>query len=113
MTRAGVEMATAAGLALLLAPLTGGYLRGPVEAKGVLAVAYLAVFGSCLAYTAHGYLARTWNPVRLGTYAYLNPVIAVLLGIAVLGERFTAREGLGMLVILAGVALVQFRSAGR
>jgi drug/metabolite transporter (DMT)-like permease len=106
-------MATAACLALVVAPLTGGFLRGIVHPRELLAVLYLAVFGSCVAYTAHGYLARTWNPVRLGTYAYLNPVIAVLLGVALLGEDFSLRMAGGMLVILLGVALVQLRSAGR
>jgi drug/metabolite transporter (DMT)-like permease len=70
----------------------------------------LSVFGSCLAYTAHTYLSKAWNPVRAGTYAYLNPVIAVLLGVAFLGEPFNARMALGMAVILLGVALVQYRS---
>ena len=112
LTNAGLEMLAAALLGLVAAPLGGGFVRGSVTPKALLAVGYLAVFGSCIAYTAHTYLSKAWNPVRAGTYAYLNPVIAVLLGSAFLHEAFNARMAFGMAVILAGVALVQYRSRG-
>jgi len=110
LTNAGLEMAAAAVFGALAAPLSGGFVKGAPTPRAVLAISYLAVFGSCLAYTAHTYLSKAWNPVRAGTYAYLNPVIAVLLGAAFLGEPFSARMALGMAVILLGVALVQYRS---
>jgi drug/metabolite transporter (DMT)-like permease len=110
LTNAGLEMLAAALIGSLAAAFGGGFARGPVTPKALLAIGYLAVFGSCLAYTAHLYLTKAWNPVRAGTYAYLNPVIAVLLGTLFLGETFNARMALGMAVILGGVALVQYRS---
>lgn len=109
LTRAGVEMAAASLAALLLAPATGGFLKGTPAPREVAALLYLSLFGSVIAYTAHGYLARAWSPARAGTYAYLNPGVAVLLGALLLGEPFTPRVGVGMAVILAGVALVQLR----
>lgn len=112
LTNAGLEMLAAAAFGTLFALFGGGFVSGPVTTKALLAISYLAVFGSCLAYTAHLYLSKAWSPARAGTYAYLNPVIAVLLGAAFLGEAFNARMGLGMVVILAGVALVQYRSQG-
>jgi drug/metabolite transporter (DMT)-like permease len=112
LTNAGLEMLAAALLGTALAPFGGGFVRGAVTPKALLAIGYLAVFGSCLAYTAHLYLSKAWSPARAGTYAYLNPVIAVLLGAAFLGEAFNARMALGMAVVLAGVALVQYRSRG-
>jgi drug/metabolite transporter (DMT)-like permease len=112
LTNAGLEMLAAALLGVLLAPFGGGFVRGAVTPKALLAIGYLAVFGSCVAYTAHIYLSKAWSPARAGTYAYLNPVIAVLLGAALLGETFNARMALGMAVVLAGVALVQYRSRG-
>ena len=112
LTNSGLEMLAAALFGFVAAPLTGGFVRGPVTPRAVAAVAYLALFGSCLAYTAHLYVSRVWNPARAGTYAYLNPVIAVFLGAAFLGEAFGARMALGMAVIFAGVALVQYRSRG-
>lgn len=110
LTNAGLEMLAAALFGTVLAPFGGGFVSGPVTPKALLAIGYLAVFGSCIAYTAHLYLSKTWNPARAGTYAYLNPVIAVLLGAAILGETFNSRMALGMAVVLAGVALVQYRS---
>ena len=110
LTSSGLEMLAAALFGAVAAPLTGGFTSGAVTPKALLAVGYLAVFGSCLAYTSHLYVSRVWSPVRAGSYAYLNPVIAVLLGTAILGEAFGPRMAVGMAVILAGVALVQYRS---
>ncbi len=112
LTNAGLEMLAAALFGTVLAPAGGGFVHGGVTQKALLAIGYLAVFGSCLAYTAHLYLSKAWSPARAGTYAYLNPVIAVLLGAAFLGEAFNARMAVGMAVVLAGVALVQYRSQG-
>ena len=112
LTCAGLEMLAAAVIGLVVAPLTGGFVRGVPTHRAILAVLYLVLFGSCLAYTAFGYLTKAWHPARAGTYAYLNPVIAVFLGGVILGETFTARMGVGMAVILGGVALVQYRTAG-
>ena len=113
LTNVGLQMATAALIGWAVAPLFGGYLRGPVHAGSVLAVLYLAVFGSVLTFSAYIYLARTWAPAKMGTYAYLNPLVAVLLGTLVLKEPFGTRELTGMLIILAAVALVQLRPRPR
>jgi drug/metabolite transporter (DMT)-like permease len=109
LTNVGLQMLTAAVIGLAAAPLTGGYLRGPLTSKALLAVAYLALFGSLLAFSAYIYLAKAWAPAKMGTYAYLNPLVAVLLGSAILHEAFGPREVLGMAIILAAVALVQLR----
>ena len=79
--------------------------------RAVYAVTYLALFGSVLAFTAYIYLAKAWPPAKMGTYAYLNPLVAVLLGTLLLHEAFGLREVLGMAIILAAVALVQLRQA--
>lgn len=109
LTNVGIQMATAAVIGFAVAPLTGGFLRGPVTPKALAAIGYLAVFGSVLAFSAYIYLAKAWPPAKMGTYAYLNPVVAVLLGTLILREAFGPREVLGMTVILAAVALVQLR----
>ena len=111
LTNVGIQMLTAALIGLAVAPFSGGFLRGPVTLKALGAIAYLAAFGSLLAFSAYIYLAKAWPPAKMGTYAYLNPVVAVLLGGIVLHETFGPREILGMTIILAGVALVQLRSA--
>lgn len=105
-----VQMGAGGLLALLLVPFTGGFLHAPVTAKAALAVGYLTVFGSVVAFSAFAYLAKVWPPTRMGTYAYLNPLVAVLLGSAFLHEPFGPRLLAGMAVILASVAIVQFQA---
>lgn len=82
-----------------------------VSMRSLGALAYLIVFGALIAYTAYSWLIRVAPPVLASTYAYVNPVVAVILGWALAGERLT----LGMLgaaaVILAGVTLLTVSSA--
>ncbi len=110
LTNVGIQMLTAAVIGLAVAPFTGGFLRGPLNHKALGAIAYLALFGSLLAFSAYIYLAKAWPPAKMGTYAYLNPLVAVLLGSLILHEAFGPREVIGMAIILAAVALVQLRA---
>ncbi|NJD30725.1 MAG: EamA family transporter [Gammaproteobacteria bacterium] len=80
------------------------------SAGGVAAMTYLAVFGSALAYTAYTWLLKHSPADRVGTFAYVNPAIAAVLGWAVLGEALEAAQIAGMLVALVGVALVTLPS---
>ena len=96
-----------AGLAL------AGLLRGEAAAwhfswAGVLALAYLIVFASCLAHTAYAWLALRTSPTSLGTYAYVNPLIATLLGWWFLDERLTPLQLTGMPIVLGGVLLISW-----
>jgi drug/metabolite transporter (DMT)-like permease len=76
------------------------------SATGLLAILYLALFGSALAYTAYIWLLKHVPADRVGTLAYVNPAIATVLGWAVLDERLTGAQLAGTLVVLVGVALV-------
>ena len=62
---------------------------------------YLVVCGSLIAFTAYMRLIASWGPARAGSYAYVSPVIAVLLGVAVMGEHVDMREGTGMALLVA------------
>lgn len=73
---------------------------------GMVSLAYLIVFGSCFGYAAYAWLLHEVNPALLGTYAYVNPAVAVALGWWWLGETLDTVEITGMAVILAGVVLV-------
>lgn len=73
---------------------------------GVASMLYLALFGSALAYTSYTWLLKRAPADRVGTFAYVNPAIATVLGWAVLGEALSRAQLVGVLVILAGVALV-------
>jgi drug/metabolite transporter (DMT)-like permease len=74
--------------------------------EALAALAYLIVFGSCLAYAAYLWLLHAVRPALLGTYAYVNPLVAVALGGWLLDETLDTLQWLGMLVILLGVVLV-------
>jgi drug/metabolite transporter (DMT)-like permease len=103
MLIAGVVM-TAAGLVL------GETARWTPTPESLAALAYLVVFGSCLAYGAYLWLVHEVPPARLGTYAYVNPAVAVVLGWWLLDEHLNATQVLGTAIILAGVLLVTWAS---
>ena len=103
MLIAGVVM-TAAGL------LLGEPARWHNEPLALGALVYLVLFGSCLAYGAYLWLVHEVPPARLGTYAYVNPAVAVALGWWLLDEHLNATQVLGTLIILAGVLLVTWAS---
>ena len=75
---------------------------------GLLAMAYLTIASSCLAYTAFSWLAKNTTPAMVGTYSYVNPAIAALLGWWFLDEHLGAHQLMGMAVMFAGVALVSW-----
>jgi drug/metabolite transporter (DMT)-like permease len=78
------------------------------EPRALAALAYLVLFGSCLAYGAYLWLVHEVPPARLGTYAYVNPAVAVVLGWWLLDEHLNATQVLGTAIILAGVVLVSW-----
>jgi drug/metabolite transporter (DMT)-like permease len=103
---AGVQMVGGGVFLFAASRLRNEHLAGPVPLQSWLALAYLIVFGSILAYTAFVYVINHSRPALATSYAYVNPVVAVGLGAAFAGERASAARLLGMAVILAGVALV-------
>jgi drug/metabolite transporter (DMT)-like permease len=95
------------GTWLLLAGAANGELPAwRWQAGGLAAIAYLAVFGSALAYSAYTWLLGHSPADRVGTFAYVNPAVAAVLGWAVLGEALAPTQVAGMIVVLLGVALV-------
>ncbi|GAC1660815.1 MAG: drug/metabolite exporter YedA [Acidobacteriaceae bacterium] len=97
----------AAGLVNLVVATGGGTLRtAHFTREGLLAICFLSVFGSVVGLTAYTYLLQHVPVTKVSTYAFINPVIAVLIGVAAFHERLGASEVVGMVVILAGVATV-------
>ena len=90
---------------LLLGEAAGWTLTG-VSVRAWVAFAYLVVAGSIVAYTAYSWLLRTASTTVVGTYAYVNPVVAVGLGALVLGEAVTARTALAGALVLGSVVLL-------
>ena len=79
---------------------------GAVSAVSWWALAYLTVFGGMVAYTAYVWLVRNATLSLATTYAYVNPIVAVLLGWVFLGERLNARDLAAAAIVLASVALI-------
>ena len=96
----GGVMMTAVGL------LAGQELSLDHSPRTLLALGYLVVFGSVLAFTAYVWLVANAPISLVATYAYVNPVVAVLLGRLVLGETITAATAVGGAVVVAAVAVV-------
>jgi drug/metabolite transporter (DMT)-like permease len=105
----GMEM-LCGGIGCLVVGLLSGELSAvhlsAVPVRSWVALGYLVVFGSMLAYTAYVWLLGNAPLSLVTTYAYVNPLVAVLLGVALLGEAFTARTGVATIVIVGGVALI-------
>jgi len=105
----GMQM-FAGGISLVVAAtLTGETSRfhlAAVTGRSWLALAYLIVFGSIIAFTAYSWLHTVAPPSRVSTYAYVNPAVAVLVGWALASEPIGIFTVLAMVIILIGVALV-------
>ncbi|SQC90744.1 Uncharacterized inner membrane transporter yedA [Cedecea neteri] len=80
-------------MALSLAALTGERLTTMPDTSGWLALGYLALFGSMISISAYMYLIRNVSPAVATSYAYVNPVVAVLLGTTFAGKTFRRLNG--------------------
>lgn len=98
----GVLLAAAAALTGELA----AFHPHAASTRSLLAVLYLAVFGSLVGYTAYIWLLKVEKPSRVATYAYVNPVVAVLLGWLVAGEPLTPRTIAAAFTIIAAVVMI-------
>jgi drug/metabolite transporter (DMT)-like permease len=98
----------AGGIVLLsLAAIGGEFAQALFSMSGLLSLLYLIVFGSIIGFTSYVYLLRHVPPAKASTYAYVNPVVAVILGALLLAEPLELRTIAATVVILAGVAIVQ------
>jgi drug/metabolite transporter (DMT)-like permease len=105
----GMQMLSGGALLMIAAAITGEPARfalAEVSARSLLSLAYLVVFGAIIAFTAYVWLLRSASAVLVSTYAYVNPVVAVLLGWAFAGEPLTKGTLIAAAVILTGVALI-------
>lgn len=98
------------GIALLLLALARGELAavelGTISLASGLAFFYLVIFGSIVGFSAYIWLLRNTTPAVASTYAYVNPIVALVLGWAMAGEPFSPRTGLAAFVILSSVVII-------
>lgn len=104
-----MQMLVGGALLLCLSGTSGEFAKvaaTPPTTNSLLALLYLIVFGSLVGFSTYMWLLRVASPTAVGTYAYVNPVVAVLLGVLLIGERLPSQAILAMVVIVGGVALV-------
>src|SRR5262249_54199526 len=82
-----------------------------ISSRSIWALVYLTLIGSLVGFTAFSWLLKVSTPARISTYAYVNPVIAVLLGWAVGGEALTRRMLWAAAIIILGVVIIATRKA--
>lgn len=102
----GCEMIVAGALMLVGGLASGERLHSVPDLSGWLALAYLVFFGSIVAFSSYMHLLKNVRPAAATSYAYVNPAVAVLLGMLFVGERIGIEEGLAMLVIISAVVLI-------
>ncbi len=105
MMRTAAQMLCGGGVAFALSLATREHVTAP-SALAFWALAYLCVFGSIAGFSAYSYLMRHARLAVATSYAYVNPVIAIALGVAFAGERLGTASLAGAIIVLAAVALV-------
>ena len=105
----GLQMLTGGVILLVISLLTEpvtpmSILDAPAKAIGSLG--YLIIFGSIIGFSSYAWLARNAPPTLVSTYAYVNPVVAMILGTLFAGEILTAQSLIGAAIVVAGVVLV-------
>jgi drug/metabolite transporter (DMT)-like permease len=104
---AAAVQSLAAGIVLSMIGLgSGEAARWVWSTTALWTIAYLALLGSCVGYAGYIWLVHHVSPAALGTYAYVNPAVAVLLGWLVLDETLDTAQLVGMAIIMIGVVLV-------
>ncbi|MDX9757520.1 MAG: drug/metabolite exporter YedA [Bacteroidota bacterium] len=104
-----MQMFTGGLLLLVLSPLSGElatFHPAEISDTSLIALVYLIVFGSLIAFTSYIWLLKAASPARVATYAYVNPVIAVFLGWLLADELLNGRIAIAAAIIVAGVAMI-------
>jgi drug/metabolite transporter (DMT)-like permease len=107
LSSAALQMLFGGAIVGVAGLLIGEAPRFALTPRTFAAMAYLTIFGSVIAYSAYVFALAHMRTTHSSLYAYVNPVVAVVLGWLILNERLTAVSIAAMFVILAGVALVQ------
>jgi drug/metabolite transporter (DMT)-like permease len=113
LTNAFFEVGFAFVLTLVIAVVLGTPLPAQIEPSAMLAVAWLGLVGSGLAFLAFFFLLGRWGATRTSLVAYLLPVVGIVLGVVVRGEQMSIAVALGTVLVIGGVALVNSRRGSR
>jgi drug/metabolite transporter (DMT)-like permease len=104
-----MEMLGGGALLLIVGVLSGELSHFDIHRvshASTLGLLYLITFGSLLGFTSYIWLLDKVSPAHLGTYAYVNPIVAVLLGWVVAGETLSIRTAVAAAIVICAVALI-------
>jgi drug/metabolite transporter (DMT)-like permease len=104
--RVGAQMLGGGVMMALISLGLGERLHAMPSTRSLLAALYLFVFGSLIGFSAFSYLLKHTRAAIASSYAYVNPVIGVLLGVFVAGESFSLASGVGAVIIVASIVMV-------
>jgi drug/metabolite transporter (DMT)-like permease len=104
-----VQMLIAGTIMIAIGLVRGEHPKAPLDAPTIGALLYLALFGSVIAFSAYGFLLRVTRPAIATSYAYVNPVVALVIGALLGGERFTGTKLLACVLTIVGVLVVTYR----
>jgi drug/metabolite transporter (DMT)-like permease len=105
----GLQMITGSAALFVVSLLAGEpshFHPSAISGASLLGWTYLVTFGALVGFTAYVYLLRETTPAKATTYAYVNPVVAVMLGWAVAGEPISGRTIIAAAIIIASVAII-------
>ncbi len=106
--RAAIQMMVAGLVSILVASLigeTGRVIWSEISVNSILALLFLVFFGSIVAYLSYVWLLEKVSPAIVGTYTYVNPLVAVFLGWSILGETISSRQLVALAIVLTGVIM--------
>jgi drug/metabolite transporter (DMT)-like permease len=109
--KAAIQMMSAGVVSFFFAFIAGEYSTFSIHTisfESIKAVIYLVLFGSLIGYMAYIWLLSVRPPSQVGTYAYVNPVVAVFLGWLLADEKISTQQIIALCVVLAGVIMVNF-----
>jgi drug/metabolite transporter (DMT)-like permease len=112
----GMEMLGGGALMLIVGALSGELTHFDIHhisRPSAIGLIYLITFGSLLGFTSYIWLLDKVSPARLGTYAYVNPVVAVILGWAIASETLSARTAVAAAIVICAVALITTARSSR
>jgi len=113
--RTGLEMLCGGAVLLAIGVFSGELSRLDVHRvtpASAIGLVYLITFGALLGFTSYIWLLDKVSPARAGTYAYVNPIVAVLLGWAVAGESLSSRTIVAAAIVIGAVALITTSRGG-
>jgi drug/metabolite transporter (DMT)-like permease len=112
--KASIQMMIAGFFAIIFTFLLGETSQitvSEISVKSILALLYLILFGSIIAYLSFIWLIDKVPPAIVGTYTYINPLVAIFLGWSLLNENITIKQLIALAIILIGVIMVNLNKS--